>query len=294
MLRFFTVDEAHSRPYRAEFRYPLIWTAIALALTIVLAVAAIIGATRLWSESWLGAGILGWLSLWFLIFFFILRSVLRARLRPTNWLVRVTDDGLLVKFRSYLNYHFASDDKIVLHLSFSDVEWIREHKVQRTIPGGAGTNPETSRQRYVELKVNEALAEELERHLAQERLRKGPMRPKWRGNGYSFSRHYPLQIVEKELVRIEWGVRPRIGEFLNQIQPYIAVRQGARTSIDFRELESVSRAEQEARLVELVETGDRMKAVRAARHLYKMNLTEAVRFVEDLKGQHPSKPDRAQ
>src|SRR5687767_5466624 len=36
-----------------------------------------------------------------LLFLWIYQSVVLARFRPTHWLVRVTDQGLYIKFRSY-------------------------------------------------------------------------------------------------------------------------------------------------------------------------------------------------
>ena len=40
----------------------------------------------------------------FLFGFILTRRLIVARCRSTNWLVRMNDDGLLIKFRSYLNY----------------------------------------------------------------------------------------------------------------------------------------------------------------------------------------------
>jgi hypothetical protein len=82
-------------------------------------------------------------------------------MRPGAWLVRIVDDGLLVNFRSYLNYHFPAADHTALHISFSSVEWIRLHRIERTLPDNAGED-ETSRQRYLELKVSPLLTKGLE------------------------------------------------------------------------------------------------------------------------------------
>ena len=65
----------------------------------------------------------GWLkSLWLayyvaaviVIYLLILRKLVTARFRSTNWLVRMTDDGLFIKFRSYLNYRFSDEDPTVV------------------------------------------------------------------------------------------------------------------------------------------------------------------------------------
>lgn len=284
MLRFLTAGQAHPQPYLSEFRYRKVWTAVALVLTTAITVLAAGGAIRLWGESWLGVGLLGWIALWFLIFALICRAILRARMRPGAWLVRIEQNALLLHFRSYLNHHFSEADNTVVRIPFSEIDWVREHDLRRTIPGGVRSDDETRRQRYIELKTSESNATDLERNLAAERARKGPMRPKWRGNGYKLSRHYPVQVIDNSIIRIEWGVRPGVAEFMKQVAPRLAVQAKTDTDIDFGKLEKLSQEEQERHLIELIETGDRMSAVRAARHLYQFNLTQAVRFVDSLSG----------
>src|SRR5882724_3162218 len=40
----------------------------------------------------------------------LMRRFFVARLRSSNWLARMRDDGLLIQFRSYLNYHLPGGD----------------------------------------------------------------------------------------------------------------------------------------------------------------------------------------
>ena len=57
--------------------------------------------------SWLKQAWLGYyVSAVSLLFALIFRKIVSARFRPSNWLVRLPDHGLFIKFRSYLNGHF--------------------------------------------------------------------------------------------------------------------------------------------------------------------------------------------
>lgn len=281
-MQFLTPDQAQSQPYRSEYRYGVAWTVILLAITLAITIASAWGVVRLWGREWLAVFGLSWLVVWFFLFTLVLRSLLRARLKPGGWLVRTRTGGMLLKFRSYMNHQFSSDDPVVAHLSHSEIEWIREHRVDRNIPGAVRGEDTRSRHRYVEFKLHGNLAREIEHQLAAERQRKGPPRPKWLGNGYSYSPHYPVQTVEGGWVRVEWSVRPGIKVFLEDMAPYVSVASAERTTTDFRALGSLDKAEQERRLLELIETGNRMDAIRAARQIYKMDLTSAVQFIDEL------------
>jgi hypothetical protein len=52
---------------------------------------------------------------------FLAKRFLVARFRPSNWLVRATESGVYVKFRSYLNYHFSADDLTVVFVPYREI-----------------------------------------------------------------------------------------------------------------------------------------------------------------------------
>jgi hypothetical protein len=45
-LQFFTFEQAHSRPYRSEFRYRPFWPAVLLALTTAAAIVTLFGGRK--------------------------------------------------------------------------------------------------------------------------------------------------------------------------------------------------------------------------------------------------------
>jgi ribosomal protein L7/L12 len=59
--------------------------------------------------------------------------------------------------------------------------------------------------------------------------------------------------------------------------------------VDFTTLKEREPQEQEARLIELVETGQTIVAIKLARSLYGLNLTDAKTFVDGLSGEATTK-----
>ncbi|HEX9454096.1 MAG TPA: hypothetical protein VGA27_07045, partial [Candidatus Binatia bacterium] len=103
--------------------------------------------------------------------FLIFHQLILARFRPSNWLLRLNDDRMLIKFRSYLNDRFPQSDLTVVFLPLAEIrsaKLVREKRELKDNRGHAGTT--TKRRKYVELEVSgdcrqlaEALAKERER-----------------------------------------------------------------------------------------------------------------------------------
>jgi hypothetical protein len=59
------------------------------------------------------------------LFLELMRRFFTARFRPTNWLVRMNDEGMFIQFRSYLNYHLPAEDLTVVFLSLGELRSAR-------------------------------------------------------------------------------------------------------------------------------------------------------------------------
>jgi len=90
--------------------------------------------------------------------------------------------------------------------------------------------------------------------------------------------------LRRPLLRIEWGVVPDAQRFLDEITRQTLVRPAEESPKDFVRLDGLSTAEQEARRLERVESGDMIGAVAMARKLYSYDLKTAKDFVEGLVG----------
>jgi ribosomal protein L7/L12 len=69
---------------------------------------------------------------------------------------------------------------------------------------------------------------------------------------------------------------------LDALTRHTLVRPAEAQTKDFIELDKLSRAEQETRLLELAESGDKLGAIALARRLYGYDLSQAKDFIEGL------------
>ena len=232
------------------------------------------------NHSWLGY----YLATAILLSFFVCRKMVSARFRPSNWLVRLTDQGLFIKFRSYLNDHFPEQDVTVVFIAHADIRSARFLRQKQEIPdrddgGRPTTTIKTQKLLEVELtgetkELSDALTREQARAFGGKHLGKISAR----------YHHLPVRLAAPDRLQIEWNVVPNAQTFLDALARHTLVRPTLETRKDFVHLESLSRAEQESRLLELVQSGDKIGAIAMARRLYDYDLIQAKDFVEGLAG----------
>jgi hypothetical protein len=227
----------------------------ALFSAAILFIAAIGAAILSWSNHvWLGY----YLSAVILLSFFIFRKMVSARFRPSNWLVRLTVDGLFIQFRSYLNYHFPDQDLTVVFIAHSEVRSARFILEKREVPDrDDGNRPSTTTrtQKLVELELA-IETKELAEALTCERAH--ALDGKNLGNISSRFHHLPVRLAAPDRLHIEWNVVPNAQTFLDALSRHTLIRPTEEAEKDFVNLEGLSRAEQESRLLELAESGDRV------------------------------------
>jgi ribosomal protein L7/L12 len=93
---------------------------------------------------------------------------------------------------------------------------------------------------------------------------------------------FPVRFTAPDRIQIDWTVVPRAQTLLDALTRHTLVRPAEAASKGFANLENLPRKQQEARLLELAESGDKIAAIAMARQLYAYDLTTAKRFVEEL------------
>jgi hypothetical protein len=239
----------------------------------------------------IGLLVLGWVKNAWLAYYvaaviaiclLIFQRLVTARFLSSNWLMRMTDHGLFVKFRSYLNHHFSNQDPTVLFLPYSEVRSARLVKERRELPDlddGSGLTNTIKTRRLIELELA-GDSTELSEALADERKR--VFNKPIRGSAKMRYHHLPVRLASATLLTIEWSVVPRVEKFLDALTRHTLVQSVHKSSKDFVDLQSLSPADQESRLRELAEAGDMIEAVAIARQLYSYDLTTAKAFLESL------------
>jgi len=260
---------------------------------------AVVGATIL-AVIALAAFLFGWLkNVWlayyvaavFVFCLLIFQKLVTARFRPSNWLLRMTDHGMFVKFRSYLNHHFDDQDMTVVFLPYSEIRSARLLKQRQELPDRNDRNqPGTSTQtrRLLEL-VLAGDSTEFADALAKERERVFTKTNRSAVKVSSRYQHFPVRLASPTLLRIEWGVVPRIQTILDALRRHTLVQAAGEASQNYANLDQLSRQEQETRLLELAESGDMIGAITIARQLYSYDLTAAKQFVEGLMIKQPAR-----
>ncbi len=199
----------------------------------------------------------------------------RATQRPSNWVLQAGDDGLYVKFRSPFNHHLPPNDPVVLFIPRLAVGWLRAHRRKSWWLGSKPGHEHATKESYLEIKLKRQDTADLVRGLAEERQR----RVGWTTG------HAPLRVLDEDLLRVEWhthrgSLTPKIDQTIRFLARTYAINL-PETSTGAKAAE-LDPAAQEARLLELVERGEQIQAVKLARRLYGFNTTEAHRFVKGL------------
>lgn len=208
---------------------------------------------------------------------------LRATFDDQNWLVRLGDMGLRVKFRSYLNRRWSSDDVVVVQIERREIEFVRsahERVISHAANNGHNNGAQTEGFSYLDLKLRDDVdTSELKQRLMEERDRKAPA-------GRTKFHDVPVRVADDHIVRITWSsvsrrTTPRLKAAVQRIGALAPIAPSLRLVTDLR-VTPTEAHEREDLIVQLVERGKTIQAIRETRRLYGYPLAEAKQFVESL------------
>ncbi len=155
------------------------------------------GGTR--TEFWsVPPAILFWSGAWMLLFALIAGWMARRSLRTANWLLAVTADACIVKFRSYLNCHLPDDGPQVAWIPLREIREARMETV--TVMKRLGGEESEIRRTRLVLELKDGVAvDALAERLKQECDRQANFQV----------RDYPVETDGAGRVAIWWdGVTP--------------------------------------------------------------------------------------
>lgn len=217
-----------------------------------------------------------------LIAIMVFREFVTARFLSSNWLIRVTESGIFVHFRSYLNHRLPAEDLSVAFLPFDIVTQVRSVVERRDTPDWDSDNRwmrrRSSVHRWLEFAV-QADTTALARALDQEVAR--------RAHVGLFYRDHPVRLVAPGVIQVKWMTRASATAVLDLLRGRIGVGDAAVVATDFATLDNLPPDEQRKALKDLARAGDTMTAVAWARRLYGFDLEQAKTFVERLKQELP-------
>ncbi len=234
-------------------------------------------------HTWPHPKIAYWVSGVILLLLLLMHRFVSCRFLPSNWLLRVDDEGLFIHFRSYLNDHLSADDPTVIFLPYQEIQsarLVREHVTTRDM----NNRSTTEFQHWVELDLATDFAA-LTDALGTERGRPAVMKKSWYGiSSSTLYLDYPVQIQNPPILRVRWQVVPRVAVLFKALRPRVEIAPEVKLSEDFSALQNLPAAEQQKKLRELNQRGQTMAAIYAARRLYGCSLSDATNLVKGLSG----------
>ena len=290
-LRFLSLRDFQPPRDAVAYRHR-IWTAVLGllvmgGLSLALLYIAVRGGVRFNSR---GDGIppfIGWIAGGVLALF--TRAMpyvfLKKRLKPSNWLVQRSADGLFLKYRSYLNAHFPEADEQIVFLPYAAIAAARLHRRRWLTPTAKGGTQHKSAT-FVEFRLSDpAHAQAIAAKLAAERGNKGPRRKTWYGSATPGRyQDFPVQVATDGSLAITWNVAPGAESFLADIADKVEVADAARTDYNWRQ--AASPAEDAAAMTVLGRMGDSFSVIRLLRRKFGLSLAEAKTQSEEIKRQH--------
>jgi hypothetical protein len=210
-------------------------------------------------------------------------NMLFKAFRPTNWLMRIGPDGLWINLRSYLNRDLAPA-ATVLFVPYREIASVHQYTVRRSERSNGRITVWTDR--YLDLQLVDAAPEEVANEISEERLR---MVSREYLGGWVTSRgrnnHVPVTMPHDKLLRLAWRTRfdviaPSAKKTLRELAAHCTIEAPVEKEVGNVKVLSVE--EIDSQIIERVETGDTIGAVKLLREERGMSLREAKEFIDEL------------
>lgn len=275
-MEFLRADERTSEPGEQVFRHPPLGPVVLLLVLAAPLAAALLAGQGLLASArafpwygWLGLAPL--LLVVGLVYAVALQGAAQAARRAflsSNWLLRVSAEGLTLNLRSFQNAHFPKDGPTVVRIPWREIACVREAR-DVTPRKGRGASHQSSR--WLELELAGVDTTALERLITAERERKGPETKTLGVTSSGRFGHVPVFVSSPGVLRTDWlgarmlralGAHARLAERRSfELGPGVAA---------------------EARIEALLKRGDRLAAIELARRELGLSLVDARVHVQGL------------
>jgi hypothetical protein len=201
----------------------------------------------------------------------------RASLKPTNWLLRCNNSGVIIHFRSYLNWRFPTDSVQAVGFDYSEIAWARTVKERRNSPSlGNSRRTQTELLTFVDFCLAHVDTTDLEKQLQQE----ASIEPE----GIMISRDYPVQVKPGGIVELRWSsISPSPRRAIQYLSQHIMIADADSRKVDLTHQGDLPPGAEDDKILELAKSGDEMGAMTLTRQAYGCSLSEAKDFVAKLR-----------
>lgn len=198
----------------------------------------------------------------------------RAALRPSNWLMRIRDNRVMIKFRNFENWRLSDADLQIIELDRQEIAFVRR-AVVRVVDVQLNGRTQERTQTMLELSLQNVDLAVIDAALSAERSK--------RVEGGDTLLNYPVELKDNVLhIKWEW-VSPGLKRALVELEKLVPVKEETKTVNNFTPaaLKTLSEEERRKRIQELA-VKDSLAAIRTVREFYGCSLAEAKEIVEKV------------
>lgn len=266
-------DEHVPAPPAVDSYQETAWSALVAGTVLLVAGVALVVwplAEEGWRFSWLAVPLGLCALIVLLVARFALRSFVASR-RPESWRLRWDAEGIYLRYRSYLNNRFPADSPAALYLPRREVAWLKARRETLDTPDGHGHWGLSRTHRWLEVGLRGLDPAPIQAALSEEAKLRGPRG--WRANDF------PVTVTRDDTLRVRLRNPAAV---LARLRRYYPV--GLTEESESGDFDAMSREEKESHILALAAAGDNFAAIKAARELYGLDLTEAKILVDELQG----------
>ncbi|HEU4562523.1 MAG TPA: hypothetical protein VFS20_32130 [Longimicrobium sp.] len=203
-----------------------------------------------------------------------LATVVRKVFLPSNWVLAIGNDRVLVHFRPYVNTSFPASDPQVLEIGWDEIASVQP--ITMPVTQYARSHVVTRSERFLVFRLSSADLAGLRERLRYERSYRG-------GGPLTLSQH-PVTVTGSDGVRVSWRgtsswLRPRVDEALRLLAPQVPVEAAETLAVDLTRTGAASGRARDFFVDSLVQQGEGALAVATASKLYGVGMDEARRIV---------------
>jgi hypothetical protein len=258
-----------------------------------------------------------WFLFWLGLFVWSAWSRFRSCLLPTNWLVKLRPDRILVKYRSFQNLNYDENDRIIIELPWRDIVWARKTKETSNKDKGDSTVTEFFTYLDLKLDLSEEELKEIKAGLIEEQNRKPPRsevgelrhelfrarknkspkheiqelkekirqakanKKSQKKSGVKFN-DYPVRLMDNGILRIRWnGIKPKIDKALKLLSLQTSLESEIKLKSDST-VDLLKGKELDDMILDRISKGDRFDAMALVKKHYSYSTTEAKKFIDEL------------
>jgi hypothetical protein len=185
-----------------------------------------------------------------------------------NWAVRISPAGLALNLRSYQNAHFPQDGPTIVRFAWNELARARE---ARDVTPSRSRRDAPRTTRWLQLELTGVDTAALEALVRNERERRGPERRFLGVRSRSRFGHAPVFVPAPGVVHAPWLGRA----VLRALEPFVPLAETL-------ERDASRQDDPEERLKELIQRGERLRAVEHARATLGLSLSAAQERVKQL------------